>query len=88
MSCANAVFVTKGTPLTATAVVVVPYNIHRKGLLISANGGEAKFAVGETPTDADYITLKDGDHIFFDSLIPVAAVWAKGAGTLVVGEAA
>lgn len=88
MSCANAVFVTKGTPLTATAVVVVPYNIHRKGLLISANGGDAQFAVGATPAAADYITIKDGSHIFFDSLIPVADVWAKGAGTIVVGEAA
>ncbi len=87
MSCANSVLITKGITVPAGATEVLPYNLHRKGLLVALGSGTIKFAFGESPGDADFVTMRDGDVIIFDSLIPSSQMWAKGPGVIVLGEA-
>lgn len=87
MSCLK-FFETKGVALTgATPIEILPYNVLRKGLFISVTSGPALVAVGEAPDSADYVTVIEGQPLIFDSLVPLGAVWVKGAGTIVYGEA-
>lgn len=85
MSCGGANLVTKGIQLTATAEKVLPYNIHRKGILIGATGGDVKIAFGDAPADLDYLTIKDGSQLVFDDIVPVNDLWAKGTAVIVLG---
>lgn len=87
MSCVNTAFSTTGVQLAATAVELLPWNIHRKGLVLHAKESPVEYAFGESPTVNDYITLASGSTQVFDHLIPAQALWAKGSGILVYGEA-
>lgn len=85
MSC-NKFLKTTGVAVTGTPGEVLPYNIHRKGLFLTAVGGTVKVAIGEAPATGDYFEIAMGVHLLLDTLVPIGAVWASGTGTLVYGE--
>lgn len=87
MSCVNTAFSTTGVQLAATAVELLPFNIHRKGLMLHAKAAPVDYAFGEAPGVNDYITLASGATQIFDDLIPAQSLWVKGTGFLVYGEA-
>ena len=79
---------TKGITLTATAAKILPDSVHRKGLFLHAIAACCLAFGGDTaPAVADYFKMKVGETLILDNLVPSSAVWAIGAGILVVGEA-
>lgn len=86
MSC-NKFFKTTGVVVPSGATEVLPENIHRKGLVIFGLVGQTlEVAFGTAPAADDYFPFVGPGPIFFDTLVPVGALWAKGAGTIIYGE--
>lgn len=82
MSC-NASFVTKGHSNVAWGKVL-PANLFRKALLIGTVDADVKVAFGAGALEGDAFTIKAGNNLTLDSVVPIDEVWA--IGNLVVGE--
>ncbi len=86
MSRTTTAMVTKGYTITVDAAQILPYNLHRKALLLAPTTNNVEIAFGESPGPEDYFTLYNTRPFMFDSVVPAQPMWAKGAGVLVVGE--
>lgn len=84
MSNSAAFFNTKGYNLAAWGKIL-EHNLYRKAIMIANGGTEPiKFGFGTNSVEADSVTLRPGDIMKFDKMVPIEQLW--GVGYLVIGE--